>query len=67
MQNFGGKKGTYTLAITPVPSLVELATASDWYRDGLDHADIYRAEPRALRALERIDRNNPELAGVMST
>ena len=66
VQNFGGKKGTYTLAITPVPSLVELATASDWYRDGLDHADIYRAEPRALRALEEIDRNNPELARVMS-
>ena len=44
-----------------------MATASDWYRDGLDHADIYRAEPGALRALEKIDRNNPELARVMST
>ncbi len=43
-----------------------MATASDWYRDGLEHADIYRAEPRALRALEEIDSNNPELAKVMS-
>ena len=57
---------TPTPTNTPVPSLVELATASGWYRDGLDHADIYRAEPRALRALEEIDSNNPELAKVMS-
>lgn len=40
--------------------------ASVWYRDGLDYADIYRAEPRALRALEEIDRNNMELAKVMA-
>lgn len=53
-------------ALIPTPSLVEIAKASDWYLDGLDHASIYRAEPRALRALDEIDRNNPELAKLMS-
>ena len=53
-------------ALIPTPSLVALIKASNWYLDGLDRADIYRAEPRALRALQKIDRNNPELARVMS-
>ncbi len=56
----------FSEALIPTPSLVEIATASDWYRDGLDHASPYRAEPRALRVLEQIDRNNPELARLMS-
>ena len=53
-------------AVLPTPSLIELVKASGWFRDGLDHADIYGTEPAAFRALEKIDRNNPQLAGVIS-
>ena len=56
-----------TSAIAPARSLVELAQASAWYRDGVDYADKYQAEPGALRALATIDRNNPQLAGVISS
>ena len=51
---------------TPVPSLVQMAEASGWYLDGVDRADPYQAETGALRALGEIDRNNPELARVIS-
>ncbi len=63
-------------AITPSPtavptpetatSLAELAKASAWYRDGLDHAHPSFPEPRAVGALQDIDRNNPQFARVMS-
>ncbi len=43
-----------------------MAEASNWYRDGVDHDDAAYREPRALRALEDIDRDSPELAEVVS-
>ena len=51
---------------TPLPSLIELAKASAWYQDGVDYADKYYVEPIALRALEKIDRSNLQLARMMS-
>ena len=39
---------------------------SPWYRDGGDYRDRYGTRPRALRALEMIDRNNPQLAALMA-
>ena len=53
-------------AHTPARSLVALAAGSPWYQDGLDHDHISFPEPRAVRAFEKIDRNNPQLARVMS-
>ena len=50
-------------APTDAPSpLVEQMIASDWYRDGLNGA----YEAATVRALKKIDENNPELASVMS-
>ncbi len=57
---------TPTHTPTPVPSLVEMAEASGWYLDGVDHDDPYQAETGALRALGQMDRNNPELVKVVS-
>lgn len=57
---------TPTPTPTPALSLLGMAKTSGWYRDGVDHADPYQAEPVALWGLERIDRNNRDIAGVMS-
>ncbi len=50
----------------PARSLRELTLASPWVQDGIDHNDPYQVEPLAHRALLLIDRNNPQLAEVMS-
>ena len=48
------------------PSLVELAMASSWYKNALDAADPQAFSPGPFRALEEIDRNNPEMAKFMT-
>ena len=53
-------------APAPARSLLELTMASPWVRDGIDRSDKYQVEPIAIRALQLIDRNNPQLAEVMS-
>lgn len=45
---------------------MQLAERSQWYRDGVNHADPYRAEPTALRHLRELDNGLPELAVVLA-
>ena len=46
--------------------LIDLAEAAPWYQDGLDRDHPSFPEPRAVWALQKIDRNNPHLVNVMS-
>ncbi|MDE2816814.1 MAG: hypothetical protein OXK81_08955 [Chloroflexota bacterium] len=53
---------TATPIVEPIPTLVELAMASPWYRDGLGGS-----EHQTLRALLKIDKSNPQFFEKMST
>ena len=57
---------TATPVVTATPTLVELAMASPWYRDGVNGGTAPGSEAQALRALAVIDRNSPRLAEEMS-
>jgi hypothetical protein len=48
------------------PSLIELARAAGWYRDGVAYGRR-SPEGEALRVLEKIDSNSPHLAEEMSS
>lgn len=49
-------------SLIPAPSLVELARASGWHRQGVEEG----YESRVIKALDEIDRRIPELAKIMS-
>ena len=46
------------------PQAMELVMATSWYQDGIT-TDTYHTEPRALRALQSIANNNPDLANTV--
>ena len=63
--NLGASPPATTQEDEPAPSLVALARAAGWYRDGVAYG-IRSPEGEVLTVLEKIDSNSPHIARVAS-